>query len=80
MNFMSMIVYTKKGCPWCDELIVFLVENHIDFDGKEIRGNSVFFEEMVNVSGQTFAPTVVVDGVVYPDTDKEVIKRILNIE
>jgi glutaredoxin len=79
MNFMSIIVYTKKGCPWCKELLFFLQENNIDFDEREVLENEGFFEEMKNLSGQTLAPTVVVDGVVYPDTDMKEIKRILTI-
>lgn len=79
MNFMSIIVYTKRNCPWCEELIDFLKENHVDFEEKETRGNSIFFEEMKSLSGQTLAPTVLIDGVIYPDTDKQEIKRVLNI-
>jgi glutaredoxin len=74
---MDITVYTKKGCFWCEELLDFMVENNVVFVEKEVRGNSNFFEEMKNLSGQTLAPTVVVDGVVYPDTDKEEIKKIL---
>lgn len=80
MNFMSIIVYTKTNCFWCDELIAFLKENKIDFENKETRGNAEYFEEMKKLSGQTLAPTVVIDGVVYADTDKDEIKKVLNIK
>ena len=79
MTFMSMIVYTERACFWCDDLLGFLQENHVDFEEREVRGNPMFFEEMKNLSGQTLAPTVILDDVVYPDSDKEAIKRILNI-
>jgi glutaredoxin 3 len=80
MNFMSIIVYTKTNCFWCEELIDFLEGHNVDFEERNTRENIEYFEEMKKLSGQTLAPTVVIDGVVYADTDKDEIKRILNIE
>ena len=76
---MSLLVYTKTGCGWCDQLIDFLKVKNVSFEEKNVSRNKVYFEEMVNISGQTFAPTVIVDGVVYPDTDREEIKKILKL-
>jgi glutaredoxin len=77
-GFMNMVVYTKRNCYWCDDLLDFLKENHIDFVEKEVLSNKEFFEEMKSISGQTLAPTVVLGDVVYPDTDKGFIRLILN--
>jgi len=74
-----MIVYTKRGCMWCEQLIDFLNENDVEFEEREMRGNPTYFEEVMNISGQTLAPTVVLDDVVCPDTDREFIGSILNI-
>jgi glutaredoxin len=80
MNFMSTIVYTKTNCFWCEELLDFLRKNKINFEERKTRDNKEYFEEMKKLSGQTLAPTVIIDGVVYADTDKEEIRKVLNIK
>lgn len=76
---MKLLVYTKRGCPWCEELLDFLREEDVEFEEREVLGNEVFFKEMADISGQTKAPTVVLDGVVYADTDKDAIEKVLKI-
>jgi NADH:ubiquinone oxidoreductase subunit E len=36
-------------------------------------------DEMIELSGQLKAPTVVIDDVVYADTDTEAIKKVLEL-
>lgn len=74
---MNILVYTKRGCPWCEDLLSYLREEKIPFEEREVRGNESYFKEMKDLSFQEKAPTVVIDGVVYADTDKEAIKNIL---
>lgn len=76
---MKLLVYTKRGCGWCEELLDFLHEKGVNFEEREVLSNETFFKEMVDISGQTKAPTVIVDGVVYADTDKDAIEKVLKI-
>jgi len=77
MGFMVLIVYTKRGCWWCDDLLSFLRAKSIPFEEREVLSNPTYFKEMVELSGQTKAPTVLIDDKVYADTDKEEIESIL---
>lgn len=77
MDFVSIIVYTKRGCSWCEDLLDFLLEKKVEFEEREVRGNPVFFEEMISLSGQTKAPSVILNGKVYADTGKDEMEKIL---
>ncbi|MDO8594354.1 MAG: glutaredoxin family protein [bacterium] len=74
---MSLIVYTKTGCPWCIAVLDFLNEKKVVFEEREVRGNKAFFDEMVKKSGQSKAPTLDLDGEILADTDKEAVELFL---
>ena len=74
---MSFLVYTKRGCPWCEDLMVFLNGKNIPFEEREVRGDKKYFDEMFALSKQAFAPTVVLGGEVFADTDKNEIENVL---
>lgn len=76
---MKIIAYLKTGCPWCIEMKKFFEDNDIDFIEKNVTENTDFMDEMIELSGQLKAPTVVIDGEVYADTDVEAIKNILEL-
>ena len=68
---MSIILYTKNGCPWCDEVRVLLQEKNVSFEERECRNNTDHFEELVKKSGQTLTPTLDIDGEILADSDAE---------
>jgi glutaredoxin 3 len=72
-----LILYTKNGCPWCDEVRDFLMENKIHFEEREVRLNEEYFKEMMDKSGQTKAPTIDLDGEIFSDLGKEEVEEIL---
>jgi glutaredoxin 3 len=76
---MKIIAYLKTGCPWCIEMKKFFEDNNIDYIEKNVTENTDFMDEMIELSGQFKAPTVVIDGVVYADTDTEEIKKVLEL-
>lgn len=76
---MKIIAYLKTGCPWCIEMKKFFEDNNIDFIEKNVTENTDFMDEMIQLSGQLKAPTVVIDNIVYADTDAEAIKKILEL-
>lgn len=74
---MTLIVYTKLGCPWCRAVVDFLRERKVPFEEREVRGNKKWFDEMVAKSGQEKAPTLDLDGEILADTDVEAVEKFL---
>lgn len=74
---MSIIIYTKTGCPWCRDALAFLRDKKIQFDEREVLSNPTFFEELKTKSGQSKTPTLDVDGEILADTDAEAIANFL---
>jgi len=66
---MSIIMYTKEGCPWCDEVRALLEEKKVSFEERECRNNKQYFDELVAKSGQSLTPTLDIDGYILADTD-----------
>ena len=67
---MSIILYTKRGCPWCKGVLDLFNEKGVVFEEREVLGNKAYFDEMTAKSGQSKAPTLDVDGEILADTDK----------
>ncbi len=61
------LLYIKNGCPWCDVAEEFLKEKGIAYDVVDVRSDAAAFRKMQELSGQTKAPTMVLDGDVLPD-------------
>lgn len=76
---MKIIAYLKTGCGWYEEVKKFFEDNDIDYIEKNVTENTDFMDEMIELSGQLKAPTVVIDDVVYADTDVEELKKVLEL-
>lgn len=74
---MNIIVYTKTGCPWCANMKIFLEENDIEYQEKNVTQNDDYYNEMKELSGQDKAPTLNIDGQVFADADVEDIRDIV---
>lgn len=68
-NYMSglPILYIKPGCPWCDDVIEYLDRKKIEVETIVVSGNREAMQEMVELSGQTKAPTMDWHGEVLAD-------------
>lgn len=75
---MTITVWTKIGCGWCDEVRDLLQERDVPFEERVVTGNRGAMEEMVRKSGQTLAPVVEVDGHLLVDTDADEVARYLD--
>ena len=60
-------LYVKTGCPWCDEVIEYLDEHKIAYQLIVVSGDRAAMQEMVDLSGQSKAPTMDWDGEVLAD-------------
>ncbi len=76
---MKITAYVKSGCGYCSELKKFFDDNDIEYIEKNVTDIPEFMDEMIELSGQLKAPTVVIDGEVYADTDVEAIRKVLEL-
>lgn len=74
---MTVIVYTKTGCPWTAAVTAFLEANHIPFEERDILKNSAYRKEVEEKSGQSKSPTLDIDGVIVPDAGVEEVAEAL---
>ena len=74
---MSLIIYTKTGCPWCKEALEMLRKNDVSYEERQVLGNDAFYKELVEKSGQNKTPTIYLDGAILADSDAEAIKKFL---
>jgi len=61
------VLYVKTGCPWCDEVIDFLDAKGIEYRKIVVSGDRQAMQAMIDLSGQTKAPTMDWDGEVLAD-------------
>lgn len=61
------ILYIKPGCPWCDEVVAFLAKKKIAVKVMVVSGNREAMQEMIDLSGQSKAPTMDWHGEVLAD-------------
>ncbi len=73
-----MNLYTKTGCPWCAEAKRWLDAKGYQYNEIDVRAQPERMEEMKAVSGQTYAPTLVVGTLVLPDFDTDQLAEFLH--
>ena len=52
------VLYIKPGCPWCDEVVEYLDRKNIEVRSVVVSGNREAMQEMIDLSGQSKAPTL----------------------
>lgn len=60
-------LYIKPGCPWCEEVIDYLDKKGIETETIVVSGNRGKMQEMIDLSGQSKAPTMDWHGEVLAD-------------
>ncbi len=68
---MKIILYTKRGCPWCKGVLDLFKEKGVAYEEREVLSNKAYFDELVAKSGQTKTPTLDIDGDIIADSDKD---------
>ena len=61
------ILYIKPGCPWCEDVVAYLKKHEIDVETVIVSGNPEKMQEMIDLSGQSKAPTMNWHGTVLAD-------------
>ena len=67
MSQVTPILYVKTGCPWCDEVLEYMDRKKLPYSKVTVSGNREAMAEMVELSGQSKAPTMDWDGEVLAD-------------
>ena len=67
----SVRLYVKPGCPWCEEAVDWLDSNGIRYEVLDVTSNPEARDEMHELTGQTRAPSIDVDGHILADFDAE---------
>ena len=64
---MKIRLFVKPYCPWCDRAEDWLKGHGIQYEVLDVISDSDAFDELVELSGQTLAPVIDVDGEVLSD-------------
>ncbi len=64
---MLPILYVKSGCPWCREALAYFNGQGVELDIRDVTTNPKDMDAMVNISGQTKAPTFEYEDFVVAD-------------
>ncbi|MBA4150119.1 MAG: glutaredoxin [Verrucomicrobia bacterium] len=65
----SIRLFVKPYCGWCHEAKDWLDERGIKYDELDVISDGAARREMRELSGQTLAPTIDVDGEILADFD-----------
>ncbi len=71
------ILYIKSGCPWCRDVVSFLMTYGIEYKEKNVTEDPAAYEEMKRKSGQGLAPTLDWHGKILADFGVEELKPFL---
>jgi glutaredoxin 3 len=72
---MNIRLFIKPRCGWCDKAQHWLDARGIKYDILDVISDSDAMKEMVELSGQTFAPVIDVDGTILSDFGPEELER-----
>ena len=70
-------LYIKTYCPWCYSAEAYLRQHNFQYEAVDVSKDAAAFAELKRVSGQTYAPTLVVGELVLPDFDTEELEDFL---
>ncbi len=60
---MAIVIYTKPGCPYCEQARVYYNENSISFTDYDAQNDRARRQEMLSYSGgDPTVPCIVEDG------------------
>ena len=60
-------LFVKPGCPWCEEATDWLDTRGITYETLDVTNDATARREMLDLTGQTKAPSIDVDGQILAD-------------
>ena len=73
----QVTLYTRSLCGWCIDAKAYLKTHNIPFEEVDVGQNPKAYEEMKQLSGQQYVPTIVVDGQVLANFDTAQLEKFL---
>ncbi len=68
-------LWVKPYCGWCHEAEDWLEERGIEYERLDVTADRAARQEMQELSGQTLAPVIEVDGELLADFDTEQLEE-----
>ena len=68
-------LFIKPYCSWCHEAMEWLEARGVPYEEIDVTGDATAFHEMIDLSHQTLAPVIQVDGQVLADFDTGQLER-----
>jgi len=68
-------LFIKPYCGWCHKAERWLKDHGIKYETLDVIADTEAFDEMVEISGQTLAPVIDVDGEVLADFGPEELEK-----
>ena len=75
MTAQKIRLFVKPFCGWCDEAKDWLEERSLAYEELDVISDRAAFKEMKELSGQTLAPVIDVDGEVLADFDTDELEK-----
>jgi glutaredoxin 3 len=75
MNAERIRLFIKPYCGWCHEAIEWLDARRVKYEVLDVIADSRARKEMFQLSGQTLAPVIDVDGEILADFDTGQLER-----
>lgn len=72
---MKIRLFIKPYCPWCHKAIAWLDAHRVKYEALDVISDAEAFAEMEEISGQTLAPVIDVDGEVLADFGPEELAK-----
>lgn len=69
MKMNTIRLFIKPYCGWCHEAIAWLDDRGIRYEKLDVMSDPAARQEMLDLSGQTLAPVIDVDGEILADFD-----------
>ena len=67
MKPQNIRLFVKPGCPWCDDATDWLDKRQIAYETLDVISDPQARREMLELTGQTKAPSIDVDGKILAD-------------
>jgi glutaredoxin 3 len=68
-------LFIKPYCGWCHEAMDWLNERGVKYEVLDVTSNPAARKEMLQLSGQTLAPVIDVDGEILADFGADELEK-----
>lgn len=72
---MNIRLFIKPYCGWCHKAIAWLDARGVKYETLDVIADREAYDEMVELSGQTLAPVIDVDGEILADFGPEELAK-----